>query len=100
MNDSEQITAIAEWVGKKRCPIHLGFECCGQTVPDYLRDLAAMWTVEELLLTRSLNAQNDELWVNYTFNLIWLCGGATIFFHATAAQRAEALLKTIGRWKD
>lgn len=102
MTETEQRIAIAEWCGKKRCPVHLGFECCGQTVPDYLHDLNAMHEVEKGLMgvgplrrTRCLtysdllyqitrrNPRDDE-WV----------------FHATAAERAEALLKTIGKWKD
>ena len=71
-------------------------------LPDYLNDLNAMHEAEKVL---TLPQQGD-----YTRNLMALCGtkgvwheGSTTtlnwFWHATAAQRAEAFLKTIGKWQ-
>ena len=75
-------------------------------VPDYLHDLRAMNVAEEKL--------TPEQWVEYAHQLaavtspklnnpyqsalawevVWL------ILHASASQRAEALLKTIGKWED
>ncbi len=70
-------------------------------VPDYLNDLNAMHKAERVL---SEKEQRD-----YCFRLLLALvdGSVTndlndhfIFLHATAAQRAEALLKTIGKWEE
>jgi hypothetical protein len=67
-------------------------------LPDYLNDLNAMHEAEE-----SLHGRLD-LWWNYMdtlekvsveFNPLG-CGSQ---IHATATQRAEAFLKTIGKWR-
>lgn len=95
MTETEQRIAIAEWCGFKRCPIHLGYECCGNSIPDYLRDLNAIHEAEKKAPL--------EYW-----HILWDITGAggmsirvqsyRILASATAAQRAEALLRTIGRW--
>lgn len=75
----------------------LGF---AQLLPDYLNDLNAMHEAEKVLgadepcrygeilaaLVRRANPVNGFCW--------------TAIAHATAAQRAEAFLRTIGRWED
>ena len=67
--------------------------------PDYLNDLNAMHEVEKTL---SLMQRGD-----YYSNLWCVCGGKAqrtasvdrwLVPTATAAQRAEAYLKTIGKW--
>ncbi len=59
--------------------------------PSYLRDLNAMHEAEVQLMTA-------EIWPTY---VRWLCEKSPIFPHrATAAQRAEAFLKTLGLWVE
>ncbi len=58
-------------------------------LPDYLNDLNAMHEAEKVLASR------DE----YVVLLRKACGGFNPVF-ATAAQRAEAFLKTLGLWKE
>jgi len=73
-------------------------------LPDYLNDLNAMHEAEETL---SRN-QRAEYW----HEIIKLCNqharllndfdrvGIFYQLHATAAQRAEAFLRTIGKWEE
>lgn len=68
---------------------------CVEDLPDYLNDLNAIHEAEKILMTdpNLMNKyQNYELvkFVSST-NSNWLC-------RATAAQRAEAFLKTLGLW--
>ena len=107
MNNEKQRIAIAEACGWKpgRCPC--GEELCDawktptgdnwEYVPDYLNNLNAMHEAEKVLHGQ-LN-----LWWNYMdalekasveFNPL----GRGSHIHATAAQRAEAFLRTIGKW--
>ena len=79
-------------------------------VPDYIYDLNAMHDAEKFILSTDLYIQ----YVNYLFRSVGLNRtyymGATpeVFpadrqfavFHATAAQRAEAFLRTIGKWEE
>lgn len=58
-------------------------------LPDCCNDLNAMHEAEKLLI------KNHNLWTNYFY-----CIGATIVLHATARQRAEAFLRTIGKWEE
>ena len=61
--------------------------------PDYLNDLNAMHEAEEIL-----TAQQRRSYVSYIFNLpASECESNTF---ATAAQRAEAFLKTLGLWEE
>lgn len=67
-------------------------------LPDYLNDLNAMHEAEKQI------ASNDKMWAKYEREL-----GCAIqvrysrdwrpMWHATAAQRAEAFLHTLGLWK-
>ena len=64
-------------------------------LPDYLNDLNAMHEAE-----RALNISDEQItyWKN---TLEFVCNrDNTITLMATAAQRAEAYLKTIGKWED
>lgn len=59
--------------------------------PNYYGDLNAMHEAEETL------TEVDQ-WILYQCHL---AEGQTKFIvHATAAQRAEAFLRTIGKWQD
>jgi hypothetical protein len=71
------------------------------SVPNYLSDLNVMHEAEEVL--------TDEQHGAYVRNLMLIVVGATTFkfaveefsfCHATAAQRAEALLRTLNLWTD
>jgi len=80
-----------------------------RTLPDYLNDLNAMHEAEEHAIHNLMDA--DE-WGEYGMLLkrshphgLFLNGEvdyhdlATIL-HATASQRAEAFLRTIGKWEE
>ncbi len=61
-------------------------------IPDYINDLNAMHEAEKVL--------GDKLDV-YTLCLYHITkGGDKMAYRATAAQRAEAFLKTIGKWEE
>jgi len=70
------------------------------SIPDYLNDLNAMHEAEKSRLTTmgergdyviQLGAVVDKAgWKDHNFMIT----------HATAAQRAEAFLRTLGLWKD
>lgn len=67
--------------------------------PDYLNDLNAMHEAEKIL--------TDSQWDEYEQQLRIVCGGCSYYegagkelIHATAAQRAEAFLKTLNLWKQ
>jgi hypothetical protein len=64
-------------------------------LPDYLNDLNAMHEAEKVL--------EINQWGHYKENLT-VCaapsGFPSHYWHATATQRAEAFLKTVGKWED
>ncbi len=66
-------------------------------VPDYLSDLNAMHEAEKVIGPKQKPYYCSELWdltVTPNSNHEWkMC-------HATAAQRAEAFLRTLNLWKD
>jgi len=68
-------------------------------LPNYLNDLNAMREAEHLLFSRK-----KPLWDSFAMHLcnIGYRGTTTIKYaiHATAAQRAEAFLRTLNLWKD
>ena len=67
-----------------------------RSVPDYLNDLNAMHEAEKGLTVGQLRRMTVELHdiMSQDESLDWIP-----VHHATAAQRAEALLKTLGLWK-
>ncbi len=68
--------------------------------PDYLNDLNAMHEAEKVLSTHHCRLYADEL--HGLIMKSWNPVHSQMFciLHATAAQRAEALLKTLGLWKE
>ena len=65
-----------------------------EEIPDYLNDLNAMHEAEKVLT-------GYEQTVTYSDNLMKIVGYHTFdSAHATAAQRAEAFLRTVGKWKE
>ena len=67
-------------------------------IPDYLNDLNVMHDVEMSLSDVPPAPEKPSDRARYRMNLctVSLMAGGPI--HATAAQRAEAFLKTIGKW--
>lgn len=126
MTDTDLIIAIAEFDGWKNvehlneysdfmwAPGHIsrakviwkrGIDCCIE-LPNYLTDLNAMHEVEKKLKPEQTSKyenflalavfkdDKDEYWTGGIKHIQAYC------FHATAHQRAEALVRTIGKWKD
>jgi hypothetical protein len=63
-------------------------------LPDYLNDLNAMHEAEKVLDYNQMNRyQNIELSGFVRTGTTWIC-------RATAAQRAEAFLRTLGKWEE
>lgn len=66
-----------------------------KALPDYCNDLNAIHEAEMATLKPSLFSGRE-----FRQNLLDLCGCAAMTVHATARQRAEAFLRTIGKWED
>lgn len=65
--------------------------------PDYCNDLNAMHEAEKVLIGDE--PENSEIWSDFQTNLIIACP-AYLSYHATARQRAEAFLRTLGKWEE
>lgn len=80
------------WQGIWKSPI--GHECT--TIPDYLNDLNAMHEAEKTLTdTQRMVYISKNLW-----NMVPNKHIFAHYFSATAALKAEAFLKTLGKWKE
>ena len=108
MTEEDQLLAIArisglanprlsKWCGSGEAlrPIYDGEGSvsnpgCEQLIPDYLHDMNAIYAAEEKAGPQVIEAM--RFWL-YEF-----CGQMHAH-HATAAQRAEALLRAAGLWK-
>jgi hypothetical protein len=91
MTQEEQRTAIAEACGWKT--EYRDAVSSVTALPDYLNDLNAMHDAEKVLVSLR--------WVSYSRRLQTLCDESVTWpIHATASQRAEAFLRTIGKWKE
>jgi hypothetical protein len=125
MNSDKQRIAIAEYCGWKdvRGVTHLGIPPENgmlfpypehheedwrlkpfHGIPDYLNDLNAMHEAEKMLYN---DKNQSERYAEFLLDVLEVpspfIGTARCAFltnHATAAQRAEAFLKTIGKWED
>ncbi len=72
-------------------------EVFSKIVPDYLNDLNAMHEAEKTIRPKDTPTPHGwEKWDEYEKRLSDLCGDD----HATAAQRAEAFLKTLNLWEE
>ena len=70
---------------------------CSAPVPDYLNDLNAMHESEKVL-TDERQRERFHVLLRGTFEqtqISWF-----EYCHATAAQRAESFLRTIGKWEE
>ena len=98
MTPEQQRTAIAEACGWKT-----GYRDpeAWHPLPDYLNDLNAMHDAEKVLTGQAASDYDMHLWI--VIKRDWDEANnplATIAsWHATAAQRAEAFLRTIGKWE-
>ena len=105
MNPEQQLITIAEACGCRECWIsqngaHWGFlgeNYYSQLLPNYLNDLNAMHDAEELFYAKSDTLEGAERMRDYSK---WLCRIAKYPLHATATQRAEAFIRTIGKWEE
>lgn len=71
----------------------------GAETPDYLNDLNAMHEAEKTLAPIKIRRYVGELW--FTMCEDNVAGQMEIgTIHATARQRAEAFLRTIGKWEE
>lgn len=108
MSPEAQRIAIAEACGHKNIAKHLVCEGTGMdfeewysgipdkggyALPDYLHSLEAMHEAEMVL---AMNIMNLTVYCVSLLGMYGETGAVT----ATAAQRAEAFLRTIGKWTD
>ena len=83
----------AEWGSRQRwCKSPHGKIVFRHGTPDYCNDLNAMHEAERTM-------GDPQLWVEYQSYLSDAMGHVGWVYHATAAERAEAFLKTIGKWE-
>lgn len=100
MNNEKQRIAIAEACGWEPLPeghFHPD-NPVGQTMPDYLVDLNAMHEAEKTLNELQLVAYSDKLYdlaVEHQRKT-----GKWCYLSMSASQRAEAFLRTIGKWEE
>jgi len=108
MTPEQQRIAIAEACGWKMVKDHpdympywedpngnmIAIGIYGNRFPDYLNDLNAMHEAEKMLIEKDRSRYTDNI-----------CGITPCAYdgwfscaHATAAKRAEAFLRTIGKW--
>ena len=102
MTDKQINTAIAEACGwRKEDGVYMwtanGIDCTCPELWDWANDLNAMHEAEKVLVPRSCNNFSENWW-NYSKNLACISDGRSI--HATARQRAEAFLRTLGKWEE
>jgi len=97
MTDSEINKTIAEYIQWK--PAIIPRDMTGKPFegwdipPDYCRDLNAMHEAEKILFT-------TNNWDACAYEAALQKETTSWAWHSTAKQRAEAFLKTIGKWKD
>ncbi len=90
MTDEQINAAIAEIHLSERYPD-------GYWVRDYCSDLNAMHEAEKVLAPKNWDRFSEKWW-NYYHHLV--DGDVCKTIHATARQRAEAFLRTLGKWEE
>ena len=105
MTLEKQRIAIAEACGWKLSPPNLEYKWLNPNtkwsepeLPDYLNDLNAMHEVENTLSKEQLLIYSEQIY--YTASKCEKETGLWRYLSASAAQRAEAFLRTIGKWED
>lgn len=114
MTEQEQRICIAEACGYVLVPSHDeygkavpdswekdGDHYWDYELPDYLHDLNAMATAESFADEKYVDALENVV-QNLMLTTEWPEGGDLYYWtiRASAAHRAEAFLRTIGKWKD
>jgi len=107
MTPKAQRIAIAEacgWTrynGKEKFQFYSprGMYARMENLPDYLADLNAMHEAEKVL-SENPTFMRQHAFNNYAYRLIEMCKHQCNAIHATAAQRAEAFLRTLNLWKE
>jgi hypothetical protein len=103
MTDEQINIAIAEACGRVRRPdgywFPLGSTVGSAGIPDYCNDLNAMHEAEMTLPPGRKRKQWDNSRAEFRCYLR-LISGHVGSIHATARQRAEALLRTLGKWEE
>ena len=108
MNPDEQRIAIAQacgWRiirGTKGHPNISGHGLRAREIPDYLNDLNAMHCAEKVLKDGPIGAHNPKsTYREMLYRTLQSRGEDCVNWGcATAAQRAEAFLKTLNLWKE
>ena len=98
MNNEKQRIAIAEACGWKPNPFirDMSGQVFPQSPPDYLNDLNAMHEAEKVL-SRGAGYHQTGGFGLYKTALAEVCDEQHPI-DATASQRAEAFLRTLGKW--
>ena len=97
MTDEQINAAIAEACGwRKEDGVYMwtasGIDCTCPELWDWANDLNAMHEVEN-----RLEAKTSMMFGGW---LLAICKGKNATWHATARQRAEAFLRTLGKWEE
>ncbi len=71
--------------------------CLLKECPDYLNDLNAMHEAEEMMIEKDQSFK-ARYRIKLVFNSDYSVDNRQPHWRATAAQRAEAFLRTIGKW--
>jgi len=91
MKPEAQRIAIAEACSTLQWSYALPQKCVAASVPDYCNDLNAMHEAEKTL-------QHYGVFVDKLAEIMGQPRQGIMLVNATAAQRAEAFLRTIGKW--
>ncbi len=105
MNPTEIDIAIHEALGHRvepcTCTRPSGKDAAtGKHVPNYHGDLNAMHEAEATMDKDECFLYHDTLRQNLPSRADMKVRAELWTFHATAAQRAEAFLRTVGKWKE
>ena len=96
MTDSQINQAIAEAcgiVGKDEYgPLYQTPDGWVVDCPQFATDLNAMHDTEKMLTNANMYVME--------YNIKAIVKGHGFYFHATARQRAEAFLRTLGKWEE
>ncbi len=104
MNPEQQQIAIAKACGRVQRPDGLWFpegkNYGSQGIPNYLNDLNAMHEAEKVLDPKGKDC-GYEYWLRTVCHIPEReSAKGRYFYRATASQRAEAFLRTIGKWEE
>jgi hypothetical protein len=88
--------SIIHWSGLTGIPPEFTHYENRVRIPDYLNDLNAMHEAEKILTHDQAYSYTEFLWSQYPGHVLF----NSYIWHATAAQRAEALLKALNLWKN